>query len=52
MAAEVIRDEVETGGDLFESEKYTRQLARTVGHRAIAAAIARANGGEGGRHAA
>ena len=52
IAAEVIRDEVETGGDVFESEAYTRQLARTVGRRAVAAAIQCATGEEGGRRAA
>ena len=52
IAADVIRDEVQTSGDLFESEEYTRQLARTVGRRAVAAAIQRATGEEGGRHAA
>jgi carbon-monoxide dehydrogenase medium subunit len=52
IAADVIRDEVDTSGDVFESESYTRQLARTVGRRAIAAAIDRATGEEGGRRAA
>jgi CO/xanthine dehydrogenase FAD-binding subunit len=52
MAADVIRDEVATSGDVFESEAYTRQLARTVGRRAIAAAIERATGDKGERHAA
>jgi CO/xanthine dehydrogenase FAD-binding subunit len=52
VAADVIRDEVETSGAVFESEAYTRQLARTVGRRAIAAAIQRAKGEEGGRRAA
>jgi carbon-monoxide dehydrogenase medium subunit len=52
IAADVIRDEVQTSGDLFESEEYTRQLARTVGRRAVAAAIQRATSEEGGRHAA
>ncbi len=52
IAADVIRGEVETSGDVFESEAYTRQLARTVGRRAIAAAILRATGQEDGRHAA
>jgi aerobic carbon-monoxide dehydrogenase medium subunit len=52
IAADVIRDEVETSGDLFESEAYTRQLARTVGRRAVAAAIQRATGVEGHRRAA
>ncbi|MDF2762710.1 MAG: carbon monoxide dehydrogenase [Thermomicrobiales bacterium] len=52
IAADVIRDEVETSGDVFESEEYTSQLARTVGRRAVAAAIQRATGEEGGRHAA
>jgi aerobic carbon-monoxide dehydrogenase medium subunit len=52
IAADVIRDEVETSGDVFESEAYTRQLARTVGRRAVATAIQRATGEEGGRRAA
>jgi carbon-monoxide dehydrogenase medium subunit len=52
IAADVIRDEVETSGDVFESEAYTRQLARTVGRRAVVAAIQRATGEEGGRRAA
>jgi aerobic carbon-monoxide dehydrogenase medium subunit len=52
IAADVIRDEVETSGDVFESEAYTRQLARTVGRNAVAAAIQRATGEEGGRRAA
>jgi aerobic carbon-monoxide dehydrogenase medium subunit len=52
LAAKVIRDEVETSGDVFESEAYTRQLARTVGRRAITTAIQRATGDEDGRHAA
>jgi carbon-monoxide dehydrogenase medium subunit len=52
IAAEIIRDEVEIGSDVFESEAYTRQLARTVGRRAIATAIQRATGEEGGRRAA
>jgi len=52
IAADIIRDEVETSGDVFESEAYTRQLARTVGRNAVAAAIQRATGEEGGRRAA
>jgi aerobic carbon-monoxide dehydrogenase medium subunit len=52
IAADVIRDEVETGGDVFESEAYTRQLARTVGRKAIADAIERAAGDQGERHVA
>jgi carbon-monoxide dehydrogenase medium subunit len=52
IAADVIRDEVATSGDVFESEAYTRQLARTVGRRAMAAAIERATGDKGERHAA
>ena len=51
-AADFIRDEVEVTGNLFESEAYTRHLARTVGRRAIAAAIRRAIDREGGRLAA
>jgi CO/xanthine dehydrogenase FAD-binding subunit len=50
IAADVIRDEVETSGDVFESEAYTRQLARTVGHGAITSAIQRAIATESGRH--
>jgi carbon-monoxide dehydrogenase medium subunit len=52
IAADVIRDEVATSGDVFESEAYTRQLARTVGLRAVAAAIERATDHQGERHAA
>jgi carbon-monoxide dehydrogenase medium subunit len=52
IAADVIRDEVETSGDVFESEAYTRQLARTVGRQAVASAIQGATGEEGGRRAA
>jgi aerobic carbon-monoxide dehydrogenase medium subunit len=52
IAADIIRDEVETSGDVFESEAYTRQLARTVGRKAVAAAIQRASGEESERHAA
>jgi len=52
IAAGIIRDEVETSGNVFESEAYTRQLARTVGRRAIGAAIQRATGEEGSRRAA
>src|SRR5215217_7899102 len=52
IAADVVRDEVATSGDVFESEAYTRQLARTVGRRAVAAAIQRATGEERGRRAA
>jgi aerobic carbon-monoxide dehydrogenase medium subunit len=51
-AADHIREEVETTTDAFESELYKRQLARTVGRRAIAAALSRASGEKGGRHAA
>jgi carbon-monoxide dehydrogenase medium subunit len=52
IAADVIQAEVATGGDVFESEAYTRQLARTVGRRAVAAAIERATGEEGSHRAA
>ena len=52
IAADVIRDEVATSGDVFESEAYTRQLAWTVGRRAISTAIERASGDQGDRHAA
>jgi carbon-monoxide dehydrogenase medium subunit len=51
IAADVIRDEVATSGDVFESEAYTRQLARTVGRRAITTAIERATGDQGDCHA-
>ena len=51
-AADFIRDEVEVSGNLFESETYTRQLAHTVGRRAIADAIRRATDKEGTRRAA
>jgi carbon-monoxide dehydrogenase medium subunit len=51
-AAERIRDEVEIAADVFESETYKRQLARTVGRRAIVAALQRTPGEDGGRHAA
>jgi aerobic carbon-monoxide dehydrogenase medium subunit len=50
--ADFIRDEVEVTDNLFESETYTRQLAYTVGRRAIAAAIRRATSTEGTRRAA
>ena len=52
IAADIIREEVATSGQVFESEAYTRQLARTVGRRAITAAIQRATEKEAGRHAA
>ena len=51
-AADHIRGEVETTADAFETEASKRQLARTVGHRALAAALLRTSGEEGGRHAA
>ena len=52
-AADCIGDEVETLLAIaFESETYKRQLARTVGRRAIAAAIRRATDAEGSQHAA
>jgi carbon-monoxide dehydrogenase medium subunit len=40
-AGDLIHDAVETTDDVFESEAYKRQLARTIGRRAIAAAIRR-----------
>ena len=52
LAYETNCREVETSGDVFESEAYTRQLARTVGRRVVATAIRRASGEEGSRHAA
>jgi aerobic carbon-monoxide dehydrogenase medium subunit len=52
IAADLIRDEAVTSGDVFESEAYTRQLARTVGRRAVATAIQRATDEEGGCRAA
>jgi carbon-monoxide dehydrogenase medium subunit len=51
-AGEIIQREVETIADGFESEAYKRQLARVTGRKAIAAAIDRATGEEGGRRAA
>jgi CO/xanthine dehydrogenase FAD-binding subunit len=49
-AAEAIRAEVEPTTDVFESTDYKRQLAATLGRRAIAAALARAGGdGDDGR---
>jgi carbon-monoxide dehydrogenase medium subunit len=51
-AGEIIQREVETIADGFESEAYKRQLARVTGRTAIAAAIDRATGEEGGRRAA
>ncbi|HEU5431812.1 MAG TPA: FAD binding domain-containing protein, partial [Thermomicrobiales bacterium] len=49
-AAEAIREEVEPTTDVFESTDYKRQLAATLGRRAIAAAVARAGGdGDDGR---
>lgn len=51
-AGDAISDEVVTTSDVFESEAYKRQLARTVGRRAIETAILRAGGSEGGRRAA
>jgi CO/xanthine dehydrogenase FAD-binding subunit len=49
-AAEAIRTEVEPMEDVFESTDYKRQLAATLGRRAIAAAVARAGGdGDDGR---
>jgi len=47
VAAEVIHDEVDVSGNPFESEAYMRQIARTVGRCAIAAAIQRAIDKEG-----
>jgi carbon-monoxide dehydrogenase medium subunit len=52
IAGRLIHDEVLTTSDAFESEAYKRQLARTVGQRAVAAALQRASEREGGRHAA
>ncbi|HEU0115651.1 MAG TPA: FAD binding domain-containing protein [Thermomicrobiales bacterium] len=43
-AAEAIRAEVEPTADVFESTEYKRQLAATLGRRALAAAVARAGG--------
>jgi carbon-monoxide dehydrogenase medium subunit len=51
-AGEIIQREVEPIAGGFESEAYTRQLARVTGRKAIAAAIDRATGEEGGRRAA
>jgi aerobic carbon-monoxide dehydrogenase medium subunit len=44
-AAEAIRAEVEPTDDVFESTDYKRQLAATLGRRAILAAVVRAGGG-------
>ena len=52
VAADFIRDEVVVTSNLFESEAYTRQLARTVGRRAISAAIQQVIDDEGARRAA
>jgi carbon-monoxide dehydrogenase medium subunit len=51
-AAGLIHDEVEIAPGPFESDAFKRQLARAVGRRAIASALQRATGEEGGRHAA
>jgi carbon-monoxide dehydrogenase medium subunit len=51
-AGPLIQNEVVTTSDAFESEAYKRQLARTVGQRAIAAAIQRSIDLEGGHHVA
>ena len=51
-AGDAIHDEVEVDGDAFESEPYKRQLARTMGRRAIAAALSRASQQMRASHAA
>jgi carbon-monoxide dehydrogenase medium subunit len=51
-AGDVIRHEVVTVADAFESDAYKRQLAQVVGRRAIAAAIQRATGANGEHDAA
>lgn len=51
-AALIAHDEVETTSDPFESERYKRQLTRTVTRRAITTAIHHAINREGSRHAA
>ncbi len=51
-AATVLREDVETGDDPFESEQYKRQLVHALGRRAIIAAIGRASDVEGGCYAA
>jgi aerobic carbon-monoxide dehydrogenase medium subunit len=52
VAGRLIQDEVIVTPDAFETEAYKRQLARTVGQRAVAAAIERSVDLQGGRHAA
>jgi carbon-monoxide dehydrogenase medium subunit len=51
-AALIVRDEVETTANPFESEEYIRQLICAIARRAITTAIHRATDREGGRHAA
>lgn len=51
-AGDLIHDEVEVEGDAFESAPYKRQLARTMGQRAVAAALRRATDQARARHAA
>ena len=51
-AGDAIHDEVEVDGDPFESEAYKRQLARTMGRRAIVAALSRTSLPARSRHAA
>ena len=47
-----VRNDVAVLADTFESEPYKRQLAASVGRKAIAAAIRDATGEERDRHAA
>jgi carbon-monoxide dehydrogenase medium subunit len=51
-AGDALHDEVEVDGDAFESEPYKRQLARTMGRRAIATALDRASHQMKASHAA
>src|SRR5262249_18493339 len=51
-ASELIHDEVVVDGDPFESASYKRQLARTMGRRAIVAALSRTSEQTRARHAA
>ena len=46
-AAEAVAGEIEPTGDIHASEEYRRHLATVLTRRALAAAVARAGGGEG-----
>lgn len=52
VTGSILRDDVQTETDAFESEPYKRQLVRTAGMKAIARAIDSAIGESGGRRAA